>query len=306
MPPSPRLLSAPLVALLLAGCHYYDDDYPDYAWGSLKSYYYSSDGEHLLTAILSQPDIKAVADEVAPVTIRAEITREVVNWSASEGKWVPGGLKTDQFTYRYQGGVVKTLSAPNSSALPADFTLKTTKSITLDVLNADDGLRVFTCAMNDHAATLDATNPLHAASFNAAKGRLLEAATDCTAKAGDAVTHKSKSGVLIEIPGDAAAKTRLAARMGNSSYSEYLVFDKYRAPIQWLPASTKFCEGRAECNAAGYSARAESMSACAAEVEKAYSKDAAVDPWKKGLEVSKTLKKSAELAACKLAFGGSS
>ena len=287
----PRIGLVLLVAVALAGCSSGIQILSD---GKLVSRYTAEDGRQIFQLLLSEPSFKEVADKVAPVTVRAEITvreyrKEWTDWGTLR---IKAENRIETFDYEYAEGNVTTVTRDDP-----DFTLRTTQSIALDVLNADDGFRVFACALKDKAATLEATNPIHAASFNAAKGRIVGTTTDCRAKVGDAVTWKGERGVLFSLDED------LLARMGNES-GDYLVFDKYRAPIAWLPASRDYCKNRDDCTGAGYSAKSRDIGACADEVNKAYAK---ADPvgWDAGLHVSKAAKKAAELTACKLVLGGS-
>lgn len=303
MPRSPLIVATLLIAITLSGCIE--------AWtseGRIKSSYSAEDGRRLFELLLTDPTFKDLADRVEPVTVHVVITAPQYKFVWPETDH--GGLsfaapklkrvedKHDRFTYLYADGTVSTISGGDP-----DFTLQTTSSVALGVLNADDGFRVFACAVKDNAATFDASNALYAASFNAAKGRLLESTTDCRSKVGDAATWKGKSGVLFVAPWTKdKPNPLLIARMGGED-GDYVGFDKYRAPVSWYNASKNYCDG-IDCSGAGRSQGSGAMKACAKAVEDGYAKLPEESEWQTGVKVSKSVQRSAELTACKLVTGG--
>jgi len=289
----PRIAAVLLLAVALAGCEV-NTNMQTFSQGHLISAYTAEDGRQIFELLLSEPSFKEVADKVAPLTLRAEITiqRTVSDDLGIGGKTIH---RVQTFDYDYADGKVTIVQAD-----APDFTLRTTESLTLNVLNANDGLRVFTCALRDNAATIESTNAAYAASFNAAKKRIVASATDCEAKVGDQVTWKGLHGVLF-VPPSPHEEGLFSARMGGED-GDYLTFDKYRAPVGWRPAAHNLCAA-ADCTGAGYSARSSDIAACALEVEKAYAEDPGESDWEAGLKVAPALKKAAELTACKLVQG---
>lgn len=294
----PLSIVAVFIVAALAGCFEYDYRY------DLRSRVSYEDGEAILKGLLQEPRFKDVADRVAPFVIRVDLH--------------DADADTTQFNYSYRGGIVSRAGPANP-----DFVLSTSYDVALAILNADDGFRVFACAMRADAVVFEAASKLRAASFNGAKGRLTESATDCAPKVGDKVTFRGREGALLNVSQIQNASTgnlslakhlpphvanMFAGEKGDVWDADLLVFNEWRAPTGWLAwRSTYYCldiQDPELCKGARTSVPSTVLAECKEKVEAAYAEDPPEGGWDAGLAAARATNKAGEEALCELFFGG--
>lgn len=283
-----------VVAVALAGCDRYAREsiagsYP------LRTEVYSVDGEVIFDALLTQPEFKDVADRVAPLTVLTQTLR-------------PDGT-VEKYYYWYQDGNVA-----HTEPTDPDFTVSTSLDLALSVLNAGhDGFRVFACALKVNMVTFEATNPVYAASFNGAKGRIVGSTTDCSPADGQKVHFRDLEGTLVD--GSTHGLPRHVARMAQGSLinaDDLLSYNMWRAPMAWHRAYCYDVETISDsdilvtdwCRGSGTTTSSSDLATCTAAVHEAYPEDDATDGWDAGLRAAEKARKAAELAACTIVFGG--
>ena len=251
---------------------------------ALASTFTAQDGKHVFETLVSNAQIRAAADRVAPFQLRIALQ--------------DGG----NFDYRYESGAVS-----NASGGSPDFTLTTTRDIALSVINAEDGFHVLACALNENAATLSASNPVYGASLNAAKSRIVSGANRCHISDGREIGFKGLSGTIVD--GTPQGLPRYLARMGFNSSADFLAFNTWGAPTAWLPAATvHLCQTNSifaisPCDEPGFSSPSNDVMRCDSAIQSAYPPTIARG-WDQGKVAADRVSSAAEHAACNFLSGG--